>query len=88
MHFPTPRVCQAEDHMISARISPPVNEGELLAKMQILGLVEKCEIQGMGAWLDRLCDAFRVVRINSAGRWQIRTLVDDRTACIALSNPP
>ena len=66
MQFPTPTVYQAEDHMILARISPPANEGGLLAKRQILGLVEMCEIRGMGALLDNLCDAFQVVRVNLA----------------------
>lgn len=59
MHFPTPRVCRAEDHMTLARISHLANEGGPLAKRQILGLVEKCETEGMGALLDKLRDAFQ-----------------------------
>lgn len=88
MHFPTLRVCQAEDDKISARISLLENEGELLARRQILDLVEKCEKQGMGALLDKLCNAFQVVRVNSAKLWQMGTLDDDLIARIVLSSPP
>lgn len=59
MHFPTLRVCQAEDHRFLVRISPLENEAELLARRQTLDLVEKCETQGTGALLDKQCDAFK-----------------------------